>query len=175
MKHNGAEKLNMSDSASQSSEPPLSSPLLSYVRIYLYTSSSNVYGQHDRDNIIIRGSHWEKPAWWSNVLLAGVVLVSMEHWGEKYEKTNFLITLHPLQSFALLYTCASFIRQPLVVIPPWRRSIARLATFQPPKSSSAKMGSQSEKWAGFHTPFLGIREDSWYWNLFDGVHCCSYT
>lgn len=71
MKHNGAEKLNMSDSASQSSEPPLSSPLLSYVRIYLYTSSSNVYGQHDRDNIIIPGSHWEKPAWWSNVLSWG--------------------------------------------------------------------------------------------------------
>lgn len=101
--------------------------------------------------------------------LAGVVLVSMA----KNMKSRLSNHTTCASTFCASLHMRFFHRQPLVVIPPWSRSIARLAAFQPPKSSSAKMGSQSKKWAGFHTPFLGIRKDSWYWNLLDGVHCCS--
>lgn len=129
-------------------------------------------GQHttDRHKVILSGSSagaGERPAFGGWMWL----IIRWKRW--KADSLQPFQTLCDFSTHALPSSTFSFFFF-FVIPPPWRRSIARsLDLLHPnlPKSSSAKDGIRDcKKWAGFHTPVLGIRNDLWYWNSFNGIH-----
>lgn len=80
---------------------------------------------------------------WGDLCICGAM------WNFKARNTKSRLSNHTASALTLcdfLHMRFLFL-WPLVVLPPRKQSIARNAAFQPPTTSSAKMGSLSKKWA----------------------------
>lgn len=110
-----------------------------------YTSLSSIYGQHDRHIVIIPGSRWEKPAWsWYRWIIEAK---NMKSWLSNHltSASTLCASLH----MRFLHRLSPF------VIPPWSRSIVRLAAFQTPKKFLGQDGIAIGEVGGLPWPIFG--------------------